>query len=465
MTFQDKLSVINQLQTFIQQHGKLPDEVLKKINYKFRLDWNYYSNSMEGNSLTRQETRSVMVGNITVEGKPLQDVLEMKRHDDVISTIIKMGKGELNISEKRIKEIHAGIMYEEDPDRIKQIGQWKKQPNYLYNYKKERFDFVSPEEVPERIHKLVDWLNASKEKIQRRDKDALHPVFLAFKFHLDYITIHPFYDGNGRTSRILSNLILISFGYPPMYIKTDERNIYYQYLADIQGYGGEPDLFYDFMSGLLIRSQEIVLAAIEGGNIDEPEDLDKRLYLIEKELESFDSENDIKVHLNKEVFIGIYDTWLKELLKKGITLVQKFNHLFKGVNHHIAVHAAVGISFADESAENVLDLFSKDIMRNIDRLNTHEIVVSLRTNYGTFKKGGLNTFGCNYGFEIKFDKIKYEISVDQFSEANVTQPTKILPEKLLHKPLTETQMNVVVSSLGEAIISHIEYHTKKLRLN
>lgn len=263
MSFKDKLQQIESLRRQIEERGPLPDEVLKKVNYKFRLEWNYYSNSMEGNSLTRQETRSVMVGIITVEGKPIKDVLEMKGHDDVIASILKMGKGELNISEKRIKEIHKGIMHEEDPEKAKLIGQWKTAPNHLYNYKNERFDFVAPDEVPERMHQLINWLNAQKEKIQRGDKDALHPVEIAFRFHLDYITIHPFYDGNGRTVRVLTNLILIAYGYPPPYIKTEEKSIYYQYLADIQGYGGEPDLFYDFMAGLLLRSQQVVVDALD----------------------------------------------------------------------------------------------------------------------------------------------------------------------------------------------------------
>src|SRR5689334_8074347 len=106
MSYSDKIKQIERLQEVIEQHGKLPQEVLNKINYKFRLEWNYTSNSMEGNSLTRQETRSVMVGNITVEGKPIKDVLEVKKHNEVISEIMKIGKGELNISEKKIKEIH-----------------------------------------------------------------------------------------------------------------------------------------------------------------------------------------------------------------------------------------------------------------------------------------------------------------------------------------------------------------------
>ena len=264
MSFEDKLQRINELQETINNYGKLPEEVLKKINYKFRLEWNYTSNSMEGNSLTLSETRSVMIGNITVAGKPIKDILEIKKHDDVISDIIKSGKGELSISEKRIKDIHAGIMYEEDPEKRKMIGKWKTSNNYLYNYKNEQIYFVAPADVPERMHQLVNRLNTEQGKILRASSDAPHPAMVAFHFHIDYVTIHPFYDGNGRTSRILTNLILIAYGFPPIYIKERERNAYYQYLADIQGYGGSPDVFYEYMADLLIRSQQLVLDAIEG---------------------------------------------------------------------------------------------------------------------------------------------------------------------------------------------------------
>ena len=220
--------------------GKPPDELMRKINYQFRLEWNYTSNSMEGNTLTLEETRSVMIGNINVNGKPIKDILEVKGHDEVITGILQMGKGELNISEKRIRDIHAAIMYEANPKKKTDIGVWKKDPNYLYNYKNERFDFVAPAEVLERMHQLINWVNDENNKISRNTKDALHPVELALRFNLEFVTIHPFYDGNGR---IFTNLILISFGYPPLYIRENERAANYQYLADIQGYGGSPNVF------------------------------------------------------------------------------------------------------------------------------------------------------------------------------------------------------------------------------
>jgi Fic family protein len=268
MSLKEKLQQINELQEAINTHGKIPVDILKKINYKFRLEWNYTSNSMEGNSLTRNETRSVMIGNITVDNKPLKDILEIKGHDEVVVNILKIGKGELNISERRIRDIHRSIMNEDDPAKKDMPGNWKKVNNYLYSYKKERIDFAPPEDVPVLMHDLVNKLNAAQEKITRGDKDSIHPLILASRFHLDFVTIHPFYDGNGRMSRILSNMILVTNGYPPFYIKENERLAYYQYLGDIQVYGGDADLFYEYMAGLLLRSVQIQFDAITGKDID-----------------------------------------------------------------------------------------------------------------------------------------------------------------------------------------------------
>ena len=106
MPFKQKLKNIDELSKHIESHGKLPKDILQRINYKFRLDWNYYSNRMEGNTLTLEETKSVMLEIIDIRNKPLKDVMEIKGHDEAIKAILKMGKGELNISESRIKALH-----------------------------------------------------------------------------------------------------------------------------------------------------------------------------------------------------------------------------------------------------------------------------------------------------------------------------------------------------------------------
>lgn len=263
-SYKEKRNVIDVLQQQINLCGEINAEVKKKINYKFRLDWNYYSNSMEGNTLTMEETRSVMVGNITVGGKPIKDVLEIKGHDDVISQILQIGKGEVRLSEARIREIHKEIMYEDDPEKKKKIGIWKTEKNYILNYKGERFDFSLPAEVPALMHDLLNRTNAAIDAINQNKKDAPHPIDVALQFHLDYVIIHPFYDGNGRTARIFTNLLLISLGYPPFWVKIKERKIYNQYIGDVQGYGGDSNLFFEYVATMILRSQQLTLDAIEG---------------------------------------------------------------------------------------------------------------------------------------------------------------------------------------------------------
>lgn len=461
MSYTDKRKRADLLQQKISAHGELSADVKKKINYKFRLDWNYYSNSMEGNTLTMDETRSVMVGNLTVGGKPIKDVLEMKGHDEVIMEILKIGKGEMRLSEQRIKEIHRGIMHEEDESKRPKIGVWKTEPNYIYNYKNERFDFVQPAEVPERMHELLNKTNAAIDAISANKKDAPYPLDVALQFHLEYVVIHPFYDGNGRTARILTNLLLISFGYPPFWVKTNERSIYNQYIGDIQGYGGNPDLFYEFATTMILRSQQLVLDAIEGKDIEEPDDLDKKLALLEKELEAIDPNEEIKKHFGKETLVEIFNSWGTELLDKAIPAIQKFNRLFTGMRHWISIQNGLGsIQFVDEPVSEVIEKLKEDFLRNADRASYHDTKLVVTAFYGTFKKGGLNTFGCTYGFEVRFDHIKYEVWVDNFSETN-QKKQEMWYQRLLHKPLTETEITKLVKHLEETIYQHIDFHTKK----
>jgi len=461
MSYSEKRKQVDLLQQKIDAHGVLSTEVKKKINYKFRLDWNYYSNSMEGNTLTMDETRSVMVGNINVENKPIKDILEMNGHDRVITDILKVGKGEIRLSEARIKEIHKGIMHEENEDDKKKIGVWKTSPNYIINYKKERFDFISPEEVPEKMHELLNKTNAAIDLIKKKKKNAPHPLDVALQFHLDYVVIHPFYDGNGRTARLLTNLLLISFGYPPFWIKTNERDIYNQYIADIQGYGGKPDLFFEYTADMIIRSQQIVLDAIAGKEIEEPDDMDKKLALLEQELATIDSNEEVKKQFDKDVLFEIYDSWFTKLMNEVVPAIQKFNKFFTGTQHWISFSNAIGSTqFVNESPSEILEKLKQELVRNDNHVSYHDCKIDLQAQYGSFIKGGLKSFGCNYGFSIKFDKIKYEVYVDEFTETVPRTQVKLY-EKLLHKPLSDSEIKTLVSRLTSTIYEHIDSYSKK----
>ncbi|MDP5172055.1 MAG: Fic family protein [Bacteroidia bacterium] len=323
------LQSIDNRQQQIASHGDWDETLRKKVAYKFRLDWNYYSQSIEGGTLTRRETRTIMVGQVNVQGKPLKDVLEMTQHDEVIREIMAIGKGQKRLSEARIKQIHAAIMHEEDPEKRKLLGQWKTQPNEICNHKGEKREFTPPADVPDAIHDLLNRTNANWDKLDRSDKDARHPVLMALDFHLEFLSIHPFYDGNGRTARILLNLILIAFGYPAIIVKNEDKEAYGRYIAEIQGYGAGRELYDEFMSGLLIRSQELVLQALAGEDIEEPDDLDKEIELFQKQQEAKVRGGELVVYsheLFKTVTKDIILPFLEDLRIKA----QKFDSLFLG---------------------------------------------------------------------------------------------------------------------------------------
>jgi Fic family protein len=152
----------------------------------------------------------------------------------------------------------------------------EKEHNEIINWKGEKCGFASPDEVLEKMHQLLNWLNGELDKVKRDDKNAIHPAVLAFDFHHRFLTIHPFHDGNGRTARLLSNLVLVANGFPPFYVTDEEKETYNRYLTDIQGYGGDPDLFIEFMLGLVMRSLQLTLDVIEGRD-EKEDDWEKRL--------------------------------------------------------------------------------------------------------------------------------------------------------------------------------------------
>lgn len=444
MSYQDKLQQIDELQQQIAAHGKLPEEVLKKINYKFRLEWNYNSNSMEGNTLTRIETKAVMTHNITVKDKPLNDILEMEGHDKVVNTLMKIGKGELNISEKRIKEIHSIIKFEDEAEKKKMIGNWKTFNNYVDN--DDPYYFTPHAEVPHAMHELINWVNAEGEKIDRKVKEALHPVKLAAEFHIRFIAIHPFHDGNGRMVRILTNLILISYDYPPVYVdKTTDRDVYYNYLRDIQRNGATHDMFYEFITGLVIRSQQTVLDAIAGKDIEEPDDIDKEIAIFKRMLPvEGNGENvlsktyDVIEELYKTCFSPMYD-------RLHSKLHGNFYDLFNGWDVRGFVNNS---NHNDQNKMHIDNFFRTNVLNGqLDEMGKPRIDnMALRFYMNGFKRNGINAFNVDYSLEIIFHQYKYD----------VRNNNKTIHEKLYSQPLTEDEVQQIIQDAQKMVLEAIK---------
>jgi fido (protein-threonine AMPylation protein) len=162
-------------------------------------------------------------------------------------------------------------------------GQYKTLPNYLYSTIGERIDFVAPEEVTEKMNSLVNWLNnhISPPKRKKRQYDK-HPLLIATIFHLEFINIHPFGDGNGRMARILMNLIFMLTGYTPAIIKLEKREDYYANLNLSSAENATP--FATYLGEALIESLTLAIKAAKGELIEDKDDLDKQIDLLYREI-------------------------------------------------------------------------------------------------------------------------------------------------------------------------------------
>jgi Fic family protein len=461
----DLLKHIEQNKATIEAHGKLDPEVIKKVNYKFRLDWNYHSNRMEGGTLTMAETRSVMVGNIDVKGKPISDVLEMNGHDEVVRDLFTMAKGEKRLSETRIKSIHKAILAKGNKNcSDAEIGDWKKNDNHIINYKGEKEEFTSFADVPEAVHAVLNDLNASLDHYFDEKKSAKHPLEIVAQFHLDFIKVHPFCDGNGRVTRILVNLILMSCGYLPVIIKTEQREAYFNLLADIQNYGGNTDLFIAFLAERQLESQEIYLKAINGESIEEEDDLDKRLQLLDQQFESISEGNDIKQILTSEYLLGLIEEngWLRILLIELLPIIKQFSKYYVKENHTIFVDGSGIKLLNDDHISLRVSEYLDECIKSRSDGNLFSFNVKIDLIFEKLKKSGLEPIDLKYVIEIKFDETSYSIFYSKKIPKDYKSEEDLYTKKLLSNNLQLNEIKEVVRLVKLNITNALEADIERI---
>ncbi|MFK7785893.1 MAG: Fic family protein [Crocinitomicaceae bacterium] len=460
----DILQKIDQLQSEIDSHGELNTELQKRIIYKFRLDWNYFSNAMEGNSLTRVETKQLMMDNVTIDGKSFKDISEMRGHDEQVQEIFSLGKGDSRISERRIKEMHKAIMHEDDPAKKEFIGHWKTINNKLTNFRGENFEFLDHSEVPDAMHDLINKTNAEIDALSNPKKEGKHPVQIASEFHLEYVRIHPFYDGNGRTARLLTNLLLISCGYPPFLLSEDSRDSYNRILAEIQGYGGDPSDFHVLIGTLLIESQELVKDAIEGKDISEDDDVDKEVLLFKQSLSSEEVELAEK---SDAVICKTYTDSLRPLFELFIKKHNQFEDMFSNVSTENVIDSSFRhcpkLEFFDawkESVELDNDAELAEILgpnEESEALDKIRFVRSmkLRLDFRGFNKNGTNVFNDYSEIQVLFDQYKYSVVLGDDQKEDIY-------EKFYTQSLSEKEKMDIVNTRVKAFLEKLKSRVMNL---
>ena len=231
--YAEQFARIDALKAELDRRRPLTQGELERLREEFLIEYTYHSNAIEGNTLTLQETALVLEG-ITIDKKPLKDHLEAVGHRDAFLYVQELVQNRVSFSERVIRQIHTLVLMDRPEDR----GIYRKIPVRIMGAYHTPPD---PVLVPEQMEQLIVAFRGNKQ---------LHPIERAALFHLKFEGIHPFVDGNGRTGRLILNLMLMQAGYPPINVKYSDRKRYYESF-DAYYRDNSPSDMVEIVAGLL----------------------------------------------------------------------------------------------------------------------------------------------------------------------------------------------------------------------
>jgi len=215
-TLQDKRDFLR------QNKGSLPEPILKNYEDAFAIEYTHNSTAIEGNTLSLMETKLVLEDRLSVGGKELREIYEVVNHDKAFAYIQKCVAESKSLSEVIVKDTHELLM-----ENIFQGGIYRSADVRITGA-------VHHPPTPNRMY--IEIKNFYTDLPQKSD---LNPVELAAWTHAEFVKIHPFADGNGRTSRLIMNYQLLAHGFLPVSISKDSR---LEYFNALESYAVNVDL-------------------------------------------------------------------------------------------------------------------------------------------------------------------------------------------------------------------------------
>jgi len=232
--------------------GQIPrhNPGLKRAKIEAYIQHIYHTNAMEGNTMNLMQTRAIVETGIAIGGKSVYEHNEVLGMDAALQYINKTHLHQAQfITVKDILEIHKRVL---GFVNLEEAGRFRQTQVFVGSHRP-----PPPEELDSHVSDFVDWLNAERE--EDAEATGLHPLELAALAHYKFVFIHPFYDGNGRVSRLLMNLVLLQSGYPPVIINVEDKHEYYQRLQ--MANDGDVRPFIRFIADCTERTLDHYLAA------------------------------------------------------------------------------------------------------------------------------------------------------------------------------------------------------------
>jgi len=220
---QELLDKIHQKKEQLDRLRPLSDAQLKNLKNVYDIQFTYNSNAIEGSTLTYSETKLILNEGITIGGKSMNEHLEAINHKEAINFIEEIASINTNeITLTDIKNLHHLILKGIDN---KNAGAYRTQNVGVVKSDGEIHSFAEPLKIEEEMQEFIKWLHFQTIE---------EPILLATLVHLKFVSIHPFIDGNGRTARLLMNLVLLQNDYPQAIIKVSNRVAYIQAVEKYQ---------------------------------------------------------------------------------------------------------------------------------------------------------------------------------------------------------------------------------------
>jgi len=225
-----------------------PEDVLKNLRDVFRTEFTYNSNAIEGNSLTLRETQLVIEEGQTIRGKSLREICEVRNHPEAIEYVESLAKEKRRLTESDILTLHQIIM--KDVMEAREVGRFRRGEVRISGSK-----HIPPPayDVPRLMEELVSAVNDNPDEYTTVELAAITLHRFAY--------IHPFYDGNGRVARLLTNLVLMKKKYFPVIIPLSDRTKYLSCLTRADA--GDYRPLANFVAQYVLKHLDMVLRAIE----------------------------------------------------------------------------------------------------------------------------------------------------------------------------------------------------------
>lgn len=409
-------------------HTKTAEEHKAVFWKKFRLEFNYNSNHIEGNTLTYGHTELLLIRGKVAGQYDVRELEEMKAHDAALAVVRQEAEsGSHTLTEVFIRQLNEIILvepYYKDAQtaagaptrKLITPGKYKTEPNSVLLQTGEMFEYAKPEETPALMQELIEWYRKEEETKE------LHPVQLAALLHYKFVRIHPFDDSNGRTSRLLMNYVLLKNGYSPLVIESADKKNYLTALS--QADTGDVEAFVSYITQKALRWQQLYTDALQGKNITEESDIDKQIELLKRKLSGGDKVNKSRtVEAVEEVIEGSLLPLMEQMEEKYV----KLNELFLDYDRHLKVSTTGNqTEYSIGSKKSNVEQIKKGLLglkKNNPQLGIYSVFYTYL--FKAFKKS-IAAQSCSVNVSVVFNPYNYTFKIEQkeFIKAYGEQLTK-----------------------------------------